>query len=136
MRGCDHWLTRELDLGKWGLLTHLPVPGMYCLPTIPSVGTTLSRAQSWENNLLLSPSGQYTWLNLVKTAMWTFTVYGHSRQASHVSSLPHETCYLPIRSACLFISSIIALIIQGTNLQTSVHRFFKCGSWYIHIWKD
>lgn len=40
-RGCDYWLTLQLDLGNWKLLTTFPVPEMYVLPAIPILGAVL-----------------------------------------------------------------------------------------------
>ena len=36
LRGSDRWLTLQLNIGYWRLLTPCPVLGIYVLPTIPT----------------------------------------------------------------------------------------------------
>lgn len=63
--GCDCQLTLELDMDNRRLLTLSTVLGMYIPITVPIPGA-LSWMQPWGSNVLLRPSGLYTWLNAVK----------------------------------------------------------------------
>ena len=61
-RGHDHQLPHKLHPGNRRLLTPSPGLGMYILPTIPTVGAVLNNT-GFGSNVLLRPSGWYTWLN-------------------------------------------------------------------------
>ena len=68
----------------------LPVLGMYTLPTVPTVGA-VPRTRTWENKVLLRPSGQHTWLNPVKASLWTFKILagGCGAKTSFICKFPY-----------------------------------------------
>lgn len=59
---------RRLGTGNERLLTPSPVLGMYILPTVSALGTTL-KMQPWESIVLLRTCGWYMWLNPTKASV-------------------------------------------------------------------
>lgn len=92
------WLPADLWAGP-GLLPHSPVFEM-CIPSPVSIALISSRKQPWENNALLSPSGQSRGLNLVKTSrkrprFWRTRAKTYLSCSSQVWKLPWVLLALP-----------------------------------------
>lgn len=64
LRRCDHQMTHGLDSGNQRA-QFLPLLGMYAPFAFP-IPSSAPRTHSWDRNVVLK-SGQYTWLNPVKT---------------------------------------------------------------------
>lgn len=73
LRGCDGGLADKLKPGNQRLL--ISSPGLECVSaaTIATLGAVL-RTLTWEDKVMLWPSGSNTWLNPIRACPWTLRI--------------------------------------------------------------